>query len=50
MTSNALIGGSLMIKYQQPSGMKHLAVWLQHLEREGLLPVFEVRRDRRVLV
>lgn len=37
MTSpNALIGGSLMIRYHWPSGLKHLVVLLQLGERASL--------------
>lgn len=37
MTSpNALIGGSLMIKYHWPLGLKRLLVMLQLSERAGL--------------
>lgn len=37
MTSpNALIGGSLMIRYHRPSGLKHLVVLLQLGERASL--------------
>lgn len=42
MTSpNALIGGSLMIRYHRPSGLKHLVVLPQLSERASLcLKVF----------
>lgn len=33
---NALIGGSLMIGYHRPSGLKHLVVLLQLGERASL--------------
>lgn len=37
MTSpDAVIGGSLMIRYHWPSGLKHLVVSLQLSERAGL--------------
>lgn len=37
MTSpNALIGGSLMIRYRWPSGLKRLVVLLQRSERASL--------------
>lgn len=35
-SSNALIGGSLMIRYHLPSGLKHLVVLLQLSERASL--------------
>lgn len=34
--TNALIGGSLMIRYRRPSGLKHLVVLLQLGERASL--------------
>lgn len=51
MTSpNALIGGSLMIGYHWPSGLKHLVVLLQLSERAGLylllLRFSQVRREK----
>lgn len=35
-SSNALIGGSLMIRYHWPSGLKHLVVLPQLSERASL--------------
>lgn len=34
--ANALIGGSLMIRYRWPLGLKHLVVLLQLSERASL--------------
>lgn len=51
MTSpNALIGGSLMIRYHWPSGLKRLVVLLQLGERARLylllLRFFQVSREK----